>query len=217
MSTMTATQTVRISMDLPCEHASCEKHVRPLYEQLSVPHYSRGASIMDCPGSLEEWRAEHRTARKRADRAERLGYTFAEVDFSEHADDIFDINTSLVVRQGRPMTDGYKTRGPRRPLSQDQTRCPRHRTYCYGVLQDDRLRAYLTLHRAGDLAMVSMILGHGDHLDAGIMYLLFEGVVEAQAPQAGTLYYNLWRSGQEGLRFYKSRVGFTEGDITWEL
>lgn len=217
MTVVEATRAVRMSMELPCDHESCEKHARPLYEQLSVPHYSRGASIMDCPASLEEWRAEHRTARKRADRAVRLGYTFAEVDFSEHADDLFDINTSLAVRQGRPMTDGYKIRGPRRPLSEDQTRCPRHRTCCYGVLQGDTLRSYLTLHRAGDLAMVSMILGHGDHLDAGIMFLLMQGVIEAQAPQTGFYYYNLHRSGQDGLRWNKERLGFTERDVEWVL
>jgi hypothetical protein len=63
--------------------------------------------------------------------------------------------------------------------------------------------------------MVSMILGHGDYLIDEIMYLLFAGMVEDQAGYAGILYYNRHDSGQEGLRFYKERVGFREGDVAW--
>jgi hypothetical protein len=60
-----------------------------------------------------------------------------------------------------------------------------------------------------------MILGHGDHLANEIMYLLFQGVVEDQAGYSGVLYYNRFDSGTEGLRFFKSRLGFYEGDVAW--
>lgn len=150
-------------------------------------------------------------------RAERLGYTFGEVDYSQHADDIFVINTSLTERQGRPMTDGYTTRRAHGKLSADQTRCPQHRTHTYGVTARGKLVAYSTVHRAGALAMVSMILGHGDHLDNGIMYLLFAGIVEDQAGRSGYFFYNRFDSGTEGLRFYKTRVGFEPADIEWVL
>lgn len=217
MSTVLAADTVTINMELPCDHLSCEAHARPLFDQLSVPHYSRGASVMACPESVVEWKAEHRTARRRAMRAERLGYTFAEIDRSQYADDIHAINTSLPQRQGRPMTDGYTTRRNYGSLSEAQTQCPRHRTHTYGVLNGRTLVAYLTLHRAGELAMVSMILGHGEHFDAGIMFLLVQGMVAAQAPQSGFYYYNLHGSGQDGLRWAKERYGFGEADVEWSL
>lgn len=211
------TRTVHISMGLPCDHDSCAKHAEPLFTQLSVHRYSRQASVMPVPETLAEWRTEHRTARRRALRAERLGYVFAEVDFSRHADDIFAINTSLTERQGRPMTDGYTTNRRRSPLSVDQTRCARHRTHTYGILKRDKLVAYLTLHRAGDLAMVSMILGHGDHFDAGIMFLLMQGVVGKQAGSGGYFFYNVHSSGKDGLRWAKERYGFRPTDIEWSL
>lgn len=209
--------TVAISLEIPCVNDSCRAHAEPLYALLNVPHYSRGASLLPCPGRVSEWRSEHRTARKRAMRAERLGYTFAEVDYSRHDDDIHAINTSLQSRQGRPMSASYRVRRQHGRLSDAQTRCPRHRTHTYGVLQGETLVAYLTLHRAGELAMVSMILGHGAHRDNGIMFLLIQGVIEAQAPQTGFYYYNLHSSGQDGLRWNKERLGFAPADIEWSL
>ncbi len=208
---------VHIGMQLPCDYQSCVDHAEPLYRQLAVPHYSLGASVMPCPDSLEEWQAEHRTARKRAWRSERLGYTFAEVDYSQHSDDLFVINTSLTERQGRPMTAGYTSRRAYGPLSAAQTRCVKHRTHTYGVLTRHKLVAYMTLHRAGDLAMVSTILGHGDHLRNDIMYLLCAGMIDHQAGKGGILYYNLHSSGTEGLVYFKERIGFRAADLEWSL
>lgn len=212
-----AAATVSINVEANCEHPQCGIFAQRLFEQLSTPHYSTGASVMECPTTLEEWQAAHRTARKRAWRAERLGYVFAEVDNSQHSADIHSINVSLPIRQGRPMSDGYLQ--PRRHgrLSDEQTRCPRHRTHTYGVLSGRTLVAYMTLHRAGDLAMISMILGHGEHLHNDVMYLLFAGMVDHQADRGGVIFYNRWDSGTEGLRYFKARVGFAAADLEWSL
>jgi hypothetical protein len=214
---MLATERVTIDARLPCDFAYCADHTERLFTQLDVPRYSEGASVLAVPETAAQWRAEHRTARKRAWRAERLGYRFAEVDNSLHSDDIFVINTSLTERQGRPMAAGYMKNRQHAPLSEDQKRCPHHRSHTYGVLEQHTLVAYLTLHRAGDLAMVSMILGHGDHLRNDIMYLLAAGMVEEQSGRGGWFYYNLHSSGTDGLRYYKERIGFHAADIAWSL
>ena len=93
--------------------------------------------------------------------------------------------------------------------------CERHAIRTYGVLEHERLVAYMTLYRVNELALISMILGHGDDLKSDVMYLLFSGMVEKQAHLGGWLYYNLWDSGQDGLRYYKEKVGFREGDVRW--
>jgi hypothetical protein len=198
-----------------CASGDCLKFAVNLHRAIEDRRYQIGASVMANPDSLLGWRAEHRTARKRADRAGRLGYRFSEVDYSVHAQDIYDINTSKETRQGRPMSDGYRRYVERGSLPEFP--CLAHRTITYGVLQDERLVAYLTLHRSGELALVSMILGHGDFLEDEIMYLLFAGMIEDQAGCGGVLYYNRHDSGTEGLRFYKERIGFTEGDVAWVL
>jgi hypothetical protein len=198
-----------------CIDLDCLNHAHTLEHTLRPIRYQQGVSLMSCPGSLDEWRTEHRTARKRADRCARRGYTFSEISYADYADDIFEINTSLEQRQGRPMADGYRERREHGRLPEFP--CHLHNTRTYGVLRGRKLRAYLTLHRSNELGMVSMILGHGDHLADEIMYLLFAGMVEDQAGNAGILYYNRHDSGQDGLRFYKERVGFAEGDVAWSM
>jgi hypothetical protein len=198
-----------------CVSGGCLEFALNLHKAVINRKYQVGASIMDTPETLLDWRAMHRTARKRADRCERLGYRFSEVDYSQYADDMFEINTSLPARQGRPMSDGYLKKVERGKLPEYP--CAVHRTTTYGVTEAGRLVAYMTLHRAGELALVSMILGHGSHLRCDIMFLLFQGMVEDQAGLGGILYYNRHDSGQEGLRFFKERLGFREGNVEWIL
>jgi hypothetical protein len=209
-----ATETIPVHLETAC-YPECSQLAFGLHKKLNTVNYTRGVSLMPVPDTLEDWRADHRTARKRADRAGRLGYRFGRVDMSEHNDDRHEINTSLVERQGRPMTAGYRNKHNHGALPDYP--CDRHRINSYGVLQDDVLRAYLTLYRVGDLALVSMILGHGDHLRNDIMYLLFAGVVADQAGQGGVFYYNRHDSGLDGLRFFKERLGFAAADVEWVL
>lgn len=172
-------------------------------------------SVMKLPGTIGEWKSEHRTARKRAMRAERLGYRFAIVRRHEHADDIWSINLSSPERQGRPMSAGYHERPSETPLP--AYACGRHGIHTYGVLSTSgRLVAYLWMYRAGELALVSSILGHADFLDDGIMYLLFQGAVEQEISYGhGSVVYNRHDSGTDGLRFFKERCGLTERRVSW--
>jgi hypothetical protein len=62
-----------------------------------------------------------------------------------------------------------------------------------------------------------MILGHGDFLRDDIMYLLVQGVIDDQAGTGGILYYNLHSSGQDGLRYFKERLGFSPANVEWVL
>jgi hypothetical protein len=209
--TLTAT---RISLEGGCDFSSCSDLAFPLYRQLEKGYET--CSVLEVPGSLEEWREGHRTARKRADRAVRLGYQFREIAREQYDEDIFAINTSKDERQGRPMTQGYRERQNYLPLPTYY--CGRHAIRTYGVV-DDRgtLVAYLWLYRSGDLALVSSILGHGEHLANDVMYLLFQGVVGAEIPYGGFFVYNRHDSGQDGLRYCKERWGFAATEVQWAL
>jgi len=111
------------------------------------------------------------------------------------------------------MTSSYRER-PRFRLD-EYWPCKRHRIAPYGVLAGASLVAYAWIYRAGELALVSSILGHGDFLEAGVMYLLLRGVVEAELEHGGYLVYNRHDSGTPGLRFYKERAGFEPREVTW--
>lgn len=209
---MIATAT-RIDLAAGCTSPHCLKMAGELKAQLN-PDYTRGAALYPLQDAVD-WTMANRTARKRGWRAERLGYEFSEVGRELYADDIHKVNTSTDRRQGRPMSKGYQEPpvfGPN-PMV-----CPLHHVYTYAILAPTGpLVAYLWLYRSGELAMVSSILGHATRLDDGIMYLLWRGMLERQAPLGGTVFYNLWNSGTDGLRFYKERVGLAEGDVEWVL
>ena len=209
--TSTAVHTARISLELDC-CPDAQEHFNALFLQLSRGNYDR-CSVLQIPETIDEWRDEHRTARKRANRAERLGYRFQVIDRAQHEECIWRINTSLEERQGRPMSNGYMIRQSYAPLPDYP--CPRHRITTYGVLRHGRLYAYCWLYRAGDLALVSSILGHGDALRDDVMWLLMQGVVGAETGTDGLLVYNRWDSGTDGLRYFKARCGFEERAVEW--
>lgn len=215
MSAVATTTRGAVHLEAACMEKACSDLAFKMRNQLDTPNYTLGVALMPVPESLEAWRAEHRTARKRADRAQRLGYRFDTIDRSQHNDALHEINTSLPERQGRPMSAGYLQRHNHGALPHYP--CDRHAIRTYGILEGDTLRAYLSLYVVGDLRLVSMILGHGDHLRNDIMYLLWQGLIEQQAGTSGFLYYNVWSSGKDGLRYYKERVGMAPADVEWQL
>lgn len=209
---MTQTAT-RISIDLTAGHSDsgCLEMAWQLHRQLSNG-YTRDASTMPL-GDFGEYLETHRTARKRAARAARLGYRFEEMERERYEDDVFAINVSTPERQGRPMSDGYLERPV---FSPNPCLCPLHHVYTYGVLRNDTLVAYLWMYRSGELAMISSILGHADHLEDDVMYLLATEAIREQSAFGGTLFYNLHDSGTDGLRYFKERLGLAACDVRWE-
>lgn len=205
-----------VTVDLAGGHAGahCLTMATEMHRLLE-PRYARGASVMPLGGTFEHWQGCHRTARKRAARALRLGYRFAEIDRPGYEHDVHTVNTSTPERQGRPMSAGYRQQPVFSPIPQ---LCDRHHIYTYAVLdREETLVAYLWLYRCGDLAMVSSILGHHDRLRDDIMYLLAAGTIAEQTPLGGTLFYNLHSSGTDGLRWFKERIGLAQENVEWVL
>ncbi len=210
---ITVTETRYVRFHVSCDFEDCARFAFPLLQQLSSGMYDE-CSVVDIPASIGEWEAQHRTARKRAWRAERLGYRFAPIQRQRYEAEVHDINTSLAHRQGRPMTAGYLERPV---FGRDDYPCDLHGVHANGVFDpEQRLVAYLWMYRAGDLALVSQILGHGDHLRNDVMFLLFRGALEREiAVGSGVCVYNRHDSGTDGLRFYKERLGFEERAVEW--
>lgn len=210
----TAADTIlAIHVEADCPRDGCHAIAQNLLDVLDNGRYDR-CSVLAIPRSIDEWLSVHRTCRKRVLRAVRKGYRFETILRHEHADGIYAINTSLPERQGRPMSDGYRQRPSESPLP--AYACDRHAIHTYGVLLGDTLVAYLWMYRAGELALVSSILGHADHLDDGVMYLLMAGALEQEiAAGTGFVTYNRHDSGTDGLRFFKERCGFEERQVKW--
>lgn len=213
---VSAPTTIAVRMEADHQADDCGRIAANLYEVLATGKYDR-CSVLPIPATIEEWLRDHRTARKRSAMAVRRGYQFRTIRRHEHADDIYAINTSASHRQGRPMSAGYHERPTDTPLP--AYACPRHAIRTYGVLaREGNLVAYLWMYRAGELALVSSILGHADYLADSIMYLLFAGALEQEIHAgAGAIVYNRHDSGTDGLRFYKERCGLEETLVEWLL
>ena len=212
MSTATA---IGISLETGCNYDDeCAVISRSMMSTMDSGKYDRCA-VMEIPASLEEWRSEHRTARKAARRAANRGYVAAPLKREFRADDIYAINTSKAHRQGRPMNPAYLERQEFSPLP--EYRCERHAIRTSGVyLGCGDLVGYLVMYRAGDLALVSQILGHGSHERFEIMYRLFEYAVAREIDAGpGVMVYNRFDSGTPGLQERKVRYGFREEPVEW--
>jgi hypothetical protein len=205
------TDTRPISLETHCACNSGE--AAQLAGQLGSGRYDR-CSVLTVPDTIDEWLADHGTARKRVQRAHQRGYRFARLDREHHADAIHAINTSASHRQGRPMSAGYLERQEFSPLPDYP--CARHQTRVWGVFDAAGVPvAYLVMIRSGQLALVSQILGHADRLHDEVMWLLFAGALEAEIPQGGFVVYNRHDSGTDGLRWWKERCGFQEEQVEW--
>ena len=77
--------------------------------------------------------------------------------------------------------------------------------------------------RSEILWTVDYVLGHGDHLNSGIMYLLMTYVIEEKFELAKTvgnpqwIMYDTWLGASAGLRQFKAVLGFSPYWVRWRL
>jgi hypothetical protein len=155
--------------------------------------------------------AAHRTARRRARRAERLGYSVAPFDPAPRRSELLAIHSSLPERQGRPIDADY--------LDADATWETGPQIDYIGVFKDDVLLAYSRVQYAGEIAGLPRIMGHGDHLDNGVMFLLMAGIVDhtkSNRPDARYVMYDTFFGAPEGLRWFKTHLGFQPYYVRWK-
>ena len=210
--------TIRVSLHGGCTKMDqvCRRIATAEHALLNIAKYTEGQAVARIASSAD-WLNSHRTARKRALRADRLGYLVKTFEPSEFYADLLAINRSTPERQGRAMNSSYwdlQPTGPMLPMN-----CELHHRLEYGVFSaDGHLVGYAGMIRCGELLHVSMFLGKWDLLDDGIMYLLMREVLRVESLYGPVvLFYNRYDSGTDGLRFYKDRIGLTEQDVEWTL
>jgi hypothetical protein len=149
--------------------------------------------------------------RRKRRRAMRCGYTVRAFTPPEQVEELKEINSSAPERQGRKMAAHYLSESFTLPCS--PTKTP------YGVFTPEgRLVGYIVLGERGEVGSLDMILGHADHLEEGVMYLLVSEVVALlmRKGQARYCFYDMWYGASEGLRTFKKRCGFKPYFVSWE-
>lgn len=175
-----------------------------------------------------------KNVRRDARLAARHGYTCHALSPENFLPDLLSIVRSRPRRQRRAMRDTISptfAKAPREPEHFYQLPPivnPQHYKRWFGLFRpepgyrqgrvqtDERLLAFISLTREGELASYRMILGHGDYLRHGIMFRLHLHVVRwiLDRAEEGTrgikyLMYAAWQDGTDGMRLWKSRAGFS--------
>ena len=143
-------------------------------------------------------------------KAARAGYSVRRFDPNGYIDPIYAINTSKPMRQGQLMTEGYTARADHFTIDDAHP--------WFGVFsREDKLCGYVCVSRLDEVVLVNRILGHGDHLANGVMYLLGTTLVQTVISErlGRYLMYDMYFGAKEGLRLYKGRLGFRPYWVTW--
>lgn len=136
-----------------------------------------------------------------AHKARTKGYRVAEIDRNDHVDEIHEINTSVEVRQGRPMDRAYQDK---------VTHYARARNHMhYGVFNSaGKLTAYGDLGRYGNFVAFNRLLGVRNN--DGAMHLMITEIVSRLIDERSCRYlmYDTYFGAGQGLRMFKTMLGF---------
>lgn len=181
------------------------------------------------------------TVNRKVKRAKRLGYYVKPFHSRLYVPDIHAIHFSLEERGGKPLRDSYRKSieemggYPDRMWNVQEPECPVHHDIFWGVFKkedgykqgeivtNERLVVYIHFHRYGNHGWYSWIMGHGDYLSHGVMYLLHFSIIEYLIAEGGKtklrfVCYGAWNSGPKSgtLRDWKRKNLFEPRYLIYE-
>jgi len=139
-----------------------------------IPRKSLGAAMINLQGSYADYRLNklRALAKRKLKLAKQRKYSYAKIGAVSAIDQIMEINRSLPERSGRPMDLLYSSRSKFEVILGEI--CNAHVVKC----PIGKIVAYALVPTIGDVWTLDYVLGHGDHLNSGIMYLLMTHVIE---------------------------------------
>lgn len=168
---------------------------------------------------------------RKARKADELGYACKPFVRKLFIPDIAAINHSKEVRSCGLMSASYQRTidelggAPTQFVEMESPNCSVHYGLMWGIfvpepghlqgsiVTNERLLAYIRLRRIGNFATYSMIIGHGDYLEHGIMYRLHFAIMEwlcqkdnKYAQGLEVLMYAGFYDGNEGLTLWKKKT-----------
>jgi hypothetical protein len=175
-----------------------------------------GVALIRLPDTSEGFAQNLRKhARRHVKKAVAAGYTFAPLDALARLDEVMAINRSLEERQGRAMSREYFDEVAVRQYHEQSGET-------YGVF--DRLgilRAYADIRVCGQVVVLNRVLGHGDAMGDGVMYLLLTAMVRLTIERRGSnespiwFMYDTFPGASAGLRQFKYAIGLEPYRVRW--
>jgi hypothetical protein len=171
-----------------------------------VQNKSLGAALVDLKryGSRDQYLDSikgRNAGEHHARRARSRGYVVVEIDRNDFIDELYEINTSLDSRQGRPMDDAYREK---------TTHYSPEKNYKYfGVLNPSgKLMAYSNLGFYGNFVAFDRLLGLRNN--DGVMHLMVTEIVGQLIESRAYAYlmYDTYFGASPGLQAFKKMLGF---------
>ena len=180
------------------------------------------SAVMQTPESIDSYISTIQRKRRYdilGKKALSKGYTARSIRPADFNKDIWEIIHSSNLRQGRPIAPLYLNRPPDYGFPSYKTYAnPNYDDICCGVFSpDEKLAAYLLGKRVGHHVQYDEIMGHSEHVQNDIMYLLhitfLKLCIQCDIPPQ-CLNYGPWYSGENpfspegGLNRWKRKVRF---------
>jgi len=208
--------TVRLYGDDNCRKIF-DNFIKPHPRYKFIQNKRWGVGLLLLPDVFEHYLKEIGTEliRRKRKRSLSLGYHFETINPLNYLVEILSINESVKVRQGRRMDPEYLNIESLRAFFEGKP-------VVYGVFDTTGvLKAYAHTPICGDLFIFSRLLGHGNDLDNGVMYLLITEVIremiERKRRQGSPVWamYDTFFGASKGLRYFKERLGFKPYKVRW--
>lgn len=189
--------------DVSIMHRQCTRR-HPKY--LVFQNKSLGTALLDLTKFRhpEEYMATikgRNCAAQHAKKAKAKGYRVVEIDRNNFIDDIHEINTSVEIRQGRPMDVVYQQKITHYPTDQNFK--------YYGVLNAaGKLMAYGDLGFYGNFFAFNRIIGIRNN--DGVMHLMVTDIICKLIEGASCRYlmYDTYFGASPGMKAFKNMLGF---------
>lgn len=148
-------------------------------------------------------------------RCKKMGYTTKYFNQSEYLEEIYNINTSSIERQGRKMSEQY--------FKKVEVESPKKCIEYFGVFtKENVLVGYIRLIKTKYVFIISKLLGHKEYMNDNIMYLLLHDLTIDLINKGIKLDYNqyfmydTYFGGGSGIKLYKKRNCFIPYKVKWK-
>ena len=183
-----------------------KSYVKPHPRYKIFPHKSLGAALVDLTrfrhcGDDAHGITAHTVAGRHVKKARSKGYAVVEIDRNNFIEDIFEINNSIDIRQGRPMDAGYRNK-------ETSYQAEANFNY-YGVLNTaGKLMAYGEVGFYGNFAAFNRVIGVRNN--DGIMHLMVAEIISrlVEGRKYDYLMYDTYFGASPGLKTFKKMLGF---------
>jgi len=201
-----------IQIDIHGEVSKCAPDCGPFLDKWSAwcDNYD-GERLALIEVSDEYFDSLKRKSRQMITKAKRRGYTYDGFNYNDYLQDIYEINTSKIERQNKPMTESYLEYPT---PSAEFAGCHIHKYFRLGGFKDGKLYAYCAVAVVNELAILNTIIGHADALTDGVMNGLINFLVKVcYVERVRYLNYLTIENSGESLQGFKRRVGFESYEV----